>query len=46
MVVLLHVKTTYLVESEDWRVKKEAGSARLPCRFIHAVLGATLGILF
>jgi len=46
MIMLYSVALTYLMESEDWRVEKDASSLGLPCRFTHAVLGATPAALF
>ena len=46
MIMLCSVALTYLMESEDWRVEKDASSLGLPCRFTHAVLNATLEAMF
>ena len=46
MIMLYSVTLTYLMESEDWRVGKDAVGSGLPCRFTHAVLGATPAALF
>ena len=46
MIMLCSVASTYLAESEDWRVEKDAVRPGLPCRFTHAVLNATLEAMF